>query len=48
MNGSDLGAIVGQQIILLLLIAFVLGIAVCIGGWALWHFVISHMHWSWS
>lgn len=45
---ADIGAAVVRGIWMMIVIAFIAGVAVVIAGWALWHFVLSHLHWSWG
>jgi hypothetical protein len=47
-NGADLGNALARGMLLMLIFAVAIGIALAIGGWALWHFFLSHIHWSWS
>jgi hypothetical protein len=44
----DLGDALARGFRLMLALAFIGGAAIVIGGWALWHFVLSHIHWSWT
>lgn len=32
----------------LVVVGVAIGVALCVAGWALWTFVFSHIHWSWS
>jgi hypothetical protein len=47
-SGSDFGDALARGFLLLVVLAFIGGIAIAVGSWALWHFVLSHIHWSWA
>lgn len=48
MYGPDLGNAMARMILVMCLISAAVGAALILGGWALWHYVLSHIHWSWS
>lgn len=48
MDGQSFGKAIAEGIAALILIAFVAGVVATGLGFALWHFVLSHIQWGWK
>ena len=45
---GDYGRVMDNALKFMLLLGLAIGVSAVIGGWALWHFVLSHVQIGWQ